>query len=95
GKAQGQPQGKGQGQPKGQKQGQGDGAKGAYAAQSQAALAKDPPQGIPIDKATWNRLPDNLRRDLLNAAGGRFPAEYEGSIKRYFKNLAADREEKR
>ena len=52
----------------------------------------NPPAGIPIDKSTWNRLPDDLRRDLLNAAGGRFPAEYELSIRRYFKNVAASQQ---
>lgn len=55
----------------------------------------DLPKGLPIDQKTWNRLPDDLRRDLLNAAGGRFPPEFEGSIRRYFKNVASMREEER
>ncbi|HEY3324838.1 MAG TPA: DUF4175 family protein [Planctomycetota bacterium] len=89
GQAQAQGKDKGQGKSQGKNQGQGNAAKGAFAAQSKGALAPEPPAGLPIDKATWNRLPDDMRRDLLNAAGGRFPAEYEASIKRYFKNVAA------
>jgi hypothetical protein len=56
-------------------------------------LVAAPPPGVPVDKSTWNRLPDDLRRDLLNAAGGRFPAEYELSIRRYFKNVAASQQQ--
>jgi hypothetical protein len=99
GQAQGQQgQGKGKGKSeaknKSKSDGQGSSGKGS-AAQSKGTLAPEPPAGIPIDKATWNKLPDNLRRDLLNAVGGRFPAEYESSIKRYFKNVASTKEEKR
>jgi len=56
---------------------------------------KTPPPGLPIDLATWNRLPESMRRDLLNAQGQRFPAEYEQSIRRYFKNLASAKEDER
>jgi hypothetical protein len=92
----GKGEGKGKGQGKSQSQGQGQaGAKGSKNAQSKGGVPPDPPKGMPIDKATWNRLPDSLRRDLLSAAGGRFPAEYEAAIKRYFKSVAADREERR
>lgn len=94
--ADGEPSPKGKGKGKGLAQGKGKpSAQKPGVAQSKGALAPEPPAGIPIDKATWNRLPDNLRRDLLNAAGGRFPAEYENSIKRYFKNVASTKEEKR
>ena len=96
GQAQGQGKGKGKSQAKGKNKsdGHGDAGKGSQA-QSKGALAPEPPAGIPIDKATWNKLPENLRRDLLNASGGRFPAEYESSIKRYFKNVASTKDEKR
>lgn len=56
---------------------------------------KTPPPGLPIDLATWNRLPESMRRDLLNAQSQRFPAEYEQSIRRYFKNLASAKEDER
>jgi hypothetical protein len=72
----------------------GSNAQGTPAAATLAPLSRTPPQGIPIDAATWNRLPDDLRRDLLNAAGGQFPAEYEMSIRRYFKNVATIQQEK-
>ncbi|MBI3829860.1 MAG: DUF4175 family protein [Planctomycetes bacterium] len=107
GKEQGQGKGQGQGQSKGQAQGKGQGkgqGKQAGGQQSnpngspqasQGGIAPNPPKGIPIDKDTWNRLPDNLRRDMLNASGERFPAEYELSIRRYFKSLATNRDESR
>ena len=90
-----QGQGKGQGKGKNGKNGKsgqgGEGAKSVTQSQAQASQPLILPPGLPIDKATWNRLPDSLRRDLLNAAGGRFPAEYEVSIRHYFKNVAADK----
>jgi hypothetical protein len=74
--------------------GLGDGDAPAPAESTAVMIELKMPKGLPIDEATWNRLPDDLRRDLLNAAGGRFPAEYEASIRRYFKNLAATSTEK-
>ncbi|MFH0938146.1 MAG: DUF4175 family protein [Planctomycetota bacterium] len=89
-----------QGQSQGQKGNQqtqakdNDGSQGGGSLQSsKGGRAPNPPKELPIDQTTWNRLPDNLRRDLLNAAGGRFPAEYEMSIRRYFKNIAASKAE--
>ncbi|MCZ7648347.1 MAG: PA14 domain-containing protein [Planctomycetota bacterium] len=77
-------------------EGQGQGAQGQpKEGESGDGRAPPLPPGLPIDHATWNRLPDNLRRDLLNAAGGRFPAEYEASIRRYFKRLASAQEGER
>ncbi|HYF50938.1 MAG TPA: DUF4175 family protein [Planctomycetota bacterium] len=93
-----QGQGKGEkGQGKGQGQGEGSqpNMQQGAAQASKNGVPPPMPKGLPIDSATWNRLPDDLRRDLLNAAGGRFPAEYETSIRRYFKNIAEDKEESR
>jgi hypothetical protein len=86
--------GKAQGTAANSGQKSGSNAQGTPAAATLAPLSRTPPQGIPIDAATWNRLPDDLRRDLLNAAGGQFPAEYEMSIRRYFKNVATIQQEK-
>lgn len=105
GKGQGKEQGQGKGQSQGQAKGQGKGQGKSSGGQqsnpngspqaSQGGIAPNPPKGIPIDKDTWNRLPDDLRRDMLNASGERFPAEYEMSIRRYFKSLATNRDDTR
>src|SRR5262245_61602595 len=98
----GKGEGKGMGKQGGGKGKGGQGSQGGKNAEgggntgaSQGGFAPNPPKGLPIDRETWNRLPDDLRRDLLNAAGGRFPAEYEMSIRRYFKNLAENKEGER
>lgn len=105
--AQGQAQGEAQGQEPGEQEGQagkgnssqpGKGSSTQSSPGSQGEPSGPPPPlppGLPIDQATWNQLPDSLRRDLLNAGNARFPAEYEASIRRYFKRVAAARESER
>jgi hypothetical protein len=83
----GQSQSQSQSQQASQSQSQSQQGKGSQA-QSSGSMT-EPPKGLPIDAKTWNKLPDHLRRQLMAASGSRFPAEYEGAIRRYFKNVAS------
>jgi membrane-associated HD superfamily phosphohydrolase len=88
-RSQSQGQSQGQSQQASQSQAQSQSQQGmGSVAQSQGSMT-EPPPGLPIDTKTWNKLPDHLRRQLMATAGSRFPAEYEGSIRRYFKNVAS------
>ncbi len=45
-------------------------------------------KGLGLTSDDWLRLPDNLRNQILQAAGDRAPAEYRDLVQRYFRELA-------